>query len=433
MHISLVRKQGGEAAGLPRLLLVEGATWLAAYATPVVLAFAVLDSGGSSGDVGVVLAADTLGMLVSAPYGGAIADRLPRNLVMCAAEVSAALFQGGAVLVLASGFRPLPWLALLQAAVGVSRGFFFPASTGLVASLIPDDGLRQRANGWLGTAQAASRLAAPPAAGLVVAAASAETALCLNIGAYTTSAILLLSLRTGAPAGPREKILAVIGRGWRELRRREWLWLTVAWFSALQCVAQAPLLVLGPGIAKQALGGSTGWGIVMGALGSGAAAGAVLAATLHIARPLRPAIAAYALYALPLLALAKPLPLPMVAAAAALAGAAGGFFAACWFTMFQKNVPHDAISSVSAWDWEASLAGLPLGMLLAPQLARTIGAPLTLLGASGLTVAMTLLVAPRASIGRPSAFDAKTEPNGGSSPAASQSPTSAADAERTSS
>jgi hypothetical protein len=99
-----------------------------------------------------------------------------------------------------------------------------------------------------------------------------------------------------------------------------------------------------------------------------------------------------------LLALAKPLALPLVVAAAALAGVSAGFFGVTWFTLFQRNVPHESISRVSAWDWEASLAGLPLGMLLAPQLAHAIGAAPTLAAAAAVTIVLTLLVARRPSI-----------------------------------
>jgi MFS family permease len=394
MHISPDQRY----AALPRLLAIETATWFGTYATPVVLAFAVLDRGGGSGRVGIVLAADTIGMLISTPYGGSIADRLPRNVVMCAAEVAAASFQGAAVLVLATGAGALPWLAVLQGLVGVSRGFFYPAATGLVPSLIREDRARQRANGLLGTAQAAARLGAPPLAGVAVAVSGAEAALLVNVGAYSASALLLFGFPRVRGNERPEPVRHAIRKGWAELRAREWIWLTVAWFSALQCLAQAPLLVLGPKIAQRSLHGSAGWGLVLGGLGAGAAAGAALRAILRPQRPLRPAIAAYALVALPLLALAAPVSLPLVVASSVLAGAGAGFFSATWFSIFQRNVPRNAISRISAWDWEASLAGLPLGMLLAPPLAHLLGASLTLTAAAVASVVVTLFVARRSSL-----------------------------------
>jgi hypothetical protein len=149
--------------------------------------------------------------------------------------------------------------------------------------------------------------------------------------------------------------------------------------------------------------GAAGWGVILGAIGVGAAAGAMLAAAIRAQRPLRPAIAASTFYSLPLLALALALPLPLVAGSAALAGASGGFFGASWFTIFQRNVPREAISRISAWDWEASLAGLPLGMLLAPQLARLVGTRFALAAAAVSTVAVTVLVCLRPSLSFPTA------------------------------
>src|SRR3954471_18125811 len=84
-------------AVLARLVGVAAATSTASYAVPVVLAFAVLRAGGSSGAVGVVLAADTTGTLGSLLVGGALADRLPRARLMAASELAAALLQAAAV------------------------------------------------------------------------------------------------------------------------------------------------------------------------------------------------------------------------------------------------------------------------------------------------------------------------------------------------
>lgn len=385
---------------LRRLLVVEAASWFGTYSTPVVLAFAVLDRGGGATRVGVVLAADTLGMLISIPYGGTVADRFSRSRVMCAAEAAAAALQAAAVLVLLAGVGTVALLAFLQGLVGLSRGFFNPAATGLVPSLIADDEQRRTVNGLLGATQASARLAAPALAGFVVAVASPAIALLANCAAYALSAVVLATFPATGTCHERESAIAAMRRGWRELRRREWLWLTVLWFGGLQCVAQAPLLVLGPELAHRSLHGPIGWGAVLGALGIGAASGAALTAVLRPRRPLRPAVAAYALWAVPLLALASGSSLELVAAAAAVAGCASGFFSATWFTVFQRNVPREAISRISAWDWEISLAGLPLGMLVAPVVAHAFGTPATLACAAILAVLATFAVARRPSLGR---------------------------------
>src|SRR4051794_19337455 len=290
-----------QPAVLVRLVGVAAATSTASYAVPVVLAFAVLRAGGSSAAVGVVLAADTAGTLGTLLVGGALADRLPRARLMAASELAAALLQAAAVAALARGAAPLPFLAFLQAATGASRGFFHPAMTGLVACLVPRPRL-QGVNGVLGMAEAGARLGGPPVAGLLLAVLGPEPALLAVAATFAVSAILLLTLSRREPAGPRASVGVIGGlrRGWKELASREILWVRVRWSALIAGVGQAPLLVLGPAIAEHELGGAAAWGLALGALGAGAAAGGALAATVRVHHPLPAAILAYTLYALPL-------------------------------------------------------------------------------------------------------------------------------------
>jgi MFS family permease len=318
---------------------------------------------------------------------------------MAAAEFAAAGLQLAGAVLLAAGVAPLPWLVLTQCLVGVSRGFFNPAATGLVPDLIPDEARRQRANGFIEAAQAASRLAAPAVAGVVVATAGAGTALFVNAGTYLVSGVVLTTLPPSAARAPREPFRDSIAGGWREFRRHEWLWLTIAWFACLQALAQGPLLVLGPVLAAQQRLGAQGWGFVLAAVGLGSVAGAGLTALLRLARPLRPAVVGYTLYAPLLGVLAAGAALPVVIAAAFAAGTGGGFFSATWFTVFQRNVPRDSVARISAFDWAASLSGLPIGMLIAPSIGGAIGLPATLAAAAVAVVVSSLLLAPRRSIG----------------------------------
>ena len=85
----------------------------------IAAAFAVLEAGGDSGDVGLVAAARTLPLVVFLLIGGAVADRLPRHRVMVAANTLNCLSQGAfAVLVLAG--EPRLWQMMLLTALGVT-------------------------------------------------------------------------------------------------------------------------------------------------------------------------------------------------------------------------------------------------------------------------------------------------------------------------
>ena len=69
--------------------------------TPVVLTFAVLDLTGSGTDLGIVLACQSIPLVLLALVGGVWADRLPRGAIMVASDlVRAAVQLTGAALLL---------------------------------------------------------------------------------------------------------------------------------------------------------------------------------------------------------------------------------------------------------------------------------------------------------------------------------------------
>src|SRR3954470_19567088 len=61
---------------------------------PVALAFAVLDLTGSATDLGLVLAARTVPMVLSLLAGGVLADRASRRRVMIGADLVRLVSQG---------------------------------------------------------------------------------------------------------------------------------------------------------------------------------------------------------------------------------------------------------------------------------------------------------------------------------------------------
>ncbi|MGW7788156.1 MFS transporter, partial [Streptomyces tricolor] len=111
-------------------------TGLGANGSLIAAAFAVLESGGDSGDVGLVAAARTLPLVVFLLIGGALADRLPRHRVMVAANALNCLSQAAfAALVLAG--EPRLWqMMLLTALGGTGQAFFGPAAEGMLLSSV---------------------------------------------------------------------------------------------------------------------------------------------------------------------------------------------------------------------------------------------------------------------------------------------------------
>src|SRR4029079_15387544 len=147
----------------------------------VALAFAVLELTGSKADLGYVLAARTIPMVVFMLVGGIWADRLPRHHVMVASKLSAGLSQAAIAGLLFLGHAQIWQLALLAAVNGASSAFFFPASAGIIPQTVPEP-LLQEANAILRLGRNGSVIFGSAAAGLIVAATSPATGLALCSG-----------------------------------------------------------------------------------------------------------------------------------------------------------------------------------------------------------------------------------------------------------
>ena len=109
---------------------------------PVALAFAVIQTlDGSPTDLGIVLAAQTLPLVVFVLAGGVWADRLPRQMVMLVSDVIRCAVQATMAVLLLSGRAELWELIVLVAIYGTAQAFFQPAATGLVPATISSERL----------------------------------------------------------------------------------------------------------------------------------------------------------------------------------------------------------------------------------------------------------------------------------------------------
>src|SRR5437016_4918086 len=85
---------------------------------PVALAFAVLSLTGKVTDLGIVIAAQQLPVVVFVLIGGVWADRLPRQRLMLPSDAVRALAQGVSATLLLTGHATVAELAVLQAVYG---------------------------------------------------------------------------------------------------------------------------------------------------------------------------------------------------------------------------------------------------------------------------------------------------------------------------
>lgn len=353
----------------------------------VALAFAVLELGGSAGDLGLVFAARTVSSVVFVLAGGVWADRLPRRAVMLVADAVRALVQAAVAVLLLAGAAEIWHLGVAGFVSGAASAFFIPASVGLVPDTV-SAGRLQQANATMALSRNATEIGGPALAGVLVALVGPGWVFAVDAVTYAASTLTLLALRVAAGAALelRQSFLADLRDGWREITARTWLWVSLIADSVAN-IGMSCFYVLGPIVAARELGGAEDWGAIVAAGAIGGTLGSALALRW---RPARPLVAAYGLLFLAtfqLLALVPPLPTAVVAGASVCAYVAIGFSGTVWDTAIQQHVPRAALSRVSAFDWMISLVFRPIAYALVGPAVVLAGIDAVLVGGAVLLAA----------------------------------------------
>ena len=359
---------------------------------PVALAFAVLELEQSASALGLVFAARMIPMVVLVLVGGVWADRLPRNVVMLAADGVRAVTQGVTAALLLTGRAEVWQLMVLMAVYGAAQAFFDPASTGVVPQTVSGARLQQ-ANGLLQLSRSTSSVVGPAVAGLLVATVGPGWAFAVDSGTFVISAAFLALLRLERETREaRSRFVADLVEGWREFSSRTWVWASVTHFAFFHLFVLAPFWVLTPIVAKDELGGASAYATILAAMGIGSILGGIVALRVQPKRPLAAAFTLI-LFEVPLyLALAAAAPLPVIVVFALAGALALNFASTLWITVLQANVPAHALSRVSSYDWLGSLVFLPAGYMLAGPVAEAVGVAETLVFAAAWSVASTAVI-----------------------------------------
>src|SRR5437773_1404543 len=254
------------------LWLGQAASAFGTSLVPVALAFAVIDLTGSASALGIVLSAGLVSRVVLLLFGGVVADRLPRQSLMLGADLLRTASQGAVAVLLLSGRAQIWELLVLFALYGAGDAFFSPASTGLVPDTVRADRLQQ-ANALMSLSRSLAWVAGPTISGLLVAGVGPGWVFAIDAATFagSSASLALLRLPRVLDALAHSSVLSDLRGGWREVKRRTWVWATVVRFG-ISNLAIAPLFVLGPFVAQDSLGGAKAWGLI----GTGAGFGAVL-------------------------------------------------------------------------------------------------------------------------------------------------------------
>jgi MFS family permease len=308
---------------------------VAQFTTLALLLFSLTGSGlGVSGAV----IAEILPVLLLAPLAGSLVDRLPRVQVMVAADLVRVLLAG--ILALWHDHTAVAYAV----AFGLSAGqvFFSPAAQSLLPTVVSDDEL-VTANSGIWTAAVTAQVLVAPVAAVVAVGVGFGAGFALNAGSFALSALFLRGLQE--PARPPDaSVRSPFAHARQTLGALAEIPLLRALavgqlLAALSAGATSALLVV---LAAERLGGGKGFGLLIAAIGIGAAAGPLLLLR-RVRDPRRPLLVfgPYALRGLVDLVLAMTSSLPVAAAALLCYGLSTSVGAVTFTSLVQSRVPDE--------------------------------------------------------------------------------------------
>ena len=187
----------------------------------VAIGLFLTDLTGEPSDVGLVLTAYALPLVLLVLLGGVLADRLPRQRVMVVTDVARAVLHAVLALLILTGTVRVWHMVVLGALFGTAEAFFRPAYTGLVPQTVDEDRI-QDAQALSGVSAEVSEIASPALATALVLGVGAGAAFALDALSFAVSALLLLRLRPRrrGDGPPAATVVQDLREGWVAVRSR---------------------------------------------------------------------------------------------------------------------------------------------------------------------------------------------------------------------
>ena len=322
-------------------------------------AWLVLTLTHSSTTLGLIIALQTLPVLLLTPYGGVIADRIDKRRLMIALQGAMGVQALVLGLLTVTGSVRVWEIGVLAAVLGVNNAFENPSRQSFMLELVGREHLRNAVtlNSVLVNV---ARSIGPAVAGILIATVGDGVCFLVNAGSFVAvvTSLAMLDPTELSPTTPAPRERGQLVEGFRYVASQRGLAVPLLMMAAVGCLTYEFTVSL-PVMASRGLHvGATGFGFMTAAMGIGAVAGGLVVAARG-KTGLRPLVfAATALGAtVGLAALAPNLGLEL--AALALAGAASisfmstgnsslqlaaapemrGRVMALWFVAFQGSTP----------------------------------------------------------------------------------------------
>jgi predicted MFS family arabinose efflux permease len=350
--------------------------------SPIALAFGILHlPNGDANLLGLVLGSTTVAMLVMSPFGGVLADKFGRIKAVAFADLIASAGLFVQVAFFATGNVPLIVLLLVNINFGLMWGIFWPAMSGVLPALVPDEHL-QKTNSVNNFFSNGAIILGAAVGGIIVAGWGSTWALAIDAATFTVGGLLLFSFRKVAPANNKTEnsMFDDLVHGWKIFLSYRWIVVGVFGFSFIVLAWAAGENVLGPLIALKEFNGAKSWSLVLTFEGIGLVIGSIIGIKIKLKYPLRFLLLISFSISLYMWSMAKPQSIWFIAFCALLWGMTIDLWTTIWSTAMAREVPREALSRVSSFDAMGTMLLRPVGLAIAGPLSMAIGISTTLYG-----------------------------------------------------
>jgi MFS family permease len=257
----------------------QAVSLLGTWMQTVAQSWLVLQLSGSGTDLGLVVALQTLPVLLLGPYAGVVADRVDKRRLMIVLQSMMGLL---ALLlgVLTLTHEVTLWqVYVLAVALGLNNCFENPARQSFVLEMVGPNDLRNAVS--LNSVMVnAARAVGPAIAGVVIALGGLGICFLLNAVSFVAVVLSLMRLDVSAlnPSPPMVRGRGQLREGISYVRRTPALLIPLVMMGLVGCLAYEFQVVL-PIVAKQTFhGGAQAYGFMTAAMGVGAVFGGLYVA-----------------------------------------------------------------------------------------------------------------------------------------------------------
>ncbi len=239
----------------------------------------VLTLTHSSTDLGLIVALQTLPVLLLTPYGGVIADRIDKRRLMIVLQSAMGIQALILGLLTVTGNVKVWEIGALAVLLGLNNAFENPSRQSFMLEMVGREHIRNAVS-LNSVLVNVARSIGPAVAGILIATVGTGVCFLVNAGSFVAVVVSLSTLDTSKlnPTPPQARAKGQLREGFRYIRSKRDLAIPLLMMAAVGCLTYEFQVSL-PVLASKGLhSGSTGFGFLTAAMGVGAVAGGLLVA-----------------------------------------------------------------------------------------------------------------------------------------------------------